>query len=454
MSFYVIRPVGEKLFEGLLIEGKKKDKIKYFSALTLEDLHHKKIFLVLTPNQFFYEVYGLELVVFNETILKIKLNERIQNVGFLMGSYEVYWKILKKEGNLYKIAYLAIEKEPIERLKRLLKEEGKAKVEGVFFTPLVLAKALSEEGILVYQERDILWILVVESGIPYFTEFLRIDELLGVNYSEIKGRITFLKSSFYRDYQKELERIYVFQREIEEGLRGEGLEPVFLETEYPEFIYAPKGDEEFNFLSLEERVIKTVIEKSYKVSLGLLGLGVLFLGATGVLFKINQDLKREIERKNSLIQEAFSSLTQKYSPEKLKAFINYVEEISKLRREPQPLEILLGIVDALEDAKITSLEVRPEGALASGGGSLNSTQSFSPNSPEAPAQKSSPTVLTYSITLAGEKRGIPLDLNSWTREFLTKLEKLVEIKDKKIETLSDESKVIFEIKGVLKKRDV
>ncbi|RUM87775.1 MAG: hypothetical protein DSZ24_05430, partial [Thermodesulfatator sp.] len=134
---YILKPFTEATFEGIGFEGSpsKIKKYEYFPSLLLEELKHKNLYLLLKPSQFFYEIYQLTLPIYNPQILRIKLKERIDSLGYFTKPYYIFWKILEKRDTFYRLAYIAIEMEEIEKYRTRLKEIASARVFTLTFLP-------------------------------------------------------------------------------------------------------------------------------------------------------------------------------------------------------------------------------------------------------------------------------------------------------------------------------
>ncbi len=423
-KFYIVKPLKEDLFEGLGIEGKlpSPKKLEYFSVLTSEELKGKKVFLILKNPQFFYELYGLNLPVYSDEILKLRLTDRVNTTGYLTGPYYLYWKILKKEGNFYELSYLALENRELLRLKNLLKGVTKSKLEGISFLPFALArvfKDVKEESLLIHREKEGLWILIFKEGLPLYIEFFQVDELLGINFDELTGRLNFLKNLFYRDHSKELTRIYLFSEDLKEGLENSGFEVILQEIQFPEFLYAPLVEASFNLLPEEERAVKEVMEGNYKISYAFIGLALIFLLFSFFLKKVNSELEKEMSKKEALITESINRFLSEYPEDKIRNFRTYLEERERLIRNPSPERLLYNIVKACEGFKINSFEIK-EGNN------------------------------TYHISLSGEKSAYPQEANILTQELLKKLGSFMEIQQNQFDYFQEKNIIIFKISGKLK----
>jgi len=451
-ELYIVKPLEGGSFEGLGIKGsfKRFKEWEYYSGLTLEDLKGKKVFLVLSSPNFFYEIHSLPLppggkAILKPEIIKLRLKERANQTAYLTGMVEIYYRTLKKEEGFLEVAYLALDVKDLKSYKESLKLEAKAKVEGIVFLPFALAKALldvKEAHFLVYAEKGGLWLLVVEGGFPLFIQYQPVDELLGINFSDVLSRLTFLQNLFLREYKKKVQKVILFQKELFEGLKEREFEVELKEVEFPEFIYAPKVEGEFNFLPHEEKAIKDVLEINAKLGLlnGLLA-GFLFLGGA-YLYKVNLDFEKEVKRKEANLSESVQRLLSEFPQEKIQAFMSYVQERDRYLKQPEPAKILVNLAETFDGAKITSLEInKVEGQ--------NVGPSGTQNRPQAGAQ---PTTggASYQFTLTGELTGTSGSGGEKFKEIVLKLGKWAEIRENKLDFQQEKNIFIFKISGTLK----
>jgi len=346
----------------------------------------------------------------------------VNTMGFFRGPVSFCWKILKKEDTFYQIAYLALESEEILKKKNQLKALSQAKIEGITFLPFPLAKALSsekEEAFLIYRERGGIWIIIAKEGLPLSIEFLQVDELLGINFDEVSARLNFLKNLYYRDHQRELKKIVLFQEELREGLLERGFEVELKEFSYPELFFAPQVEASFNLLPEEERALKEVLERNYQLSLGMLALSLLLFAGGFLLNRLNHGLEEQIQKKELLLTESINRLMSEYPEERLRAFRSCLEERERLGKLPSPEALLVKIASSLSGARIKTFEVKEEGGA-------------------------------MKIYISGEKQSLPEEVSTFSQELLLRLDSFVEVKEKQFEYSQEESKIIFKIGGILK----
>ncbi|MGB9762309.1 MAG: hypothetical protein ACPLWD_07520, partial [Caldimicrobium thiodismutans] len=276
-----------------------------------------------------------------------------------------------------------------------------------------------EEVFLLYKDVGGIWIIIAKESFPLNIEFFQIDELLGVNFDEILSRLNFLKNLYYRDRNKELTKVYLFQEELKIGLEKSDFELIYQEISHPDLLYAPLSDKAFNLLPENERVLKEVIEKNYKLAFGMLLLSLIFLASGFLIRKANSQLEREIQKKEFLLRESINRLLSEYPEPKVKNFINYLEERNKLLLRPQAEEVILKIIKACQKAKITNLEIKEANNL-------------------------------YQISLSGEKKGDPEEINSFSEELLKEISSFMNIQQNQFEYSEEKKMIIFSLSGNLK----
>ncbi len=419
---YILKVTKEGLYEGLAYEGKppKVKRYDYISHLTFNELKGKRVYLLLKTSRFLFENYHIQLPIYSPDILRLKLQDRVNSLGYFGKAVNIYWKVLEQKDNYYKISYLALERDFVEEEIKKLKEVAGAIVEGVTFLPLALAGIIPREPgdkIVIHREPEGLWILIMTNGNIHLIEFLPIDEFLGLNLDELKTRIAFLQNLYYRDTQRTLNILYSTNNELLEELRDIELQKVLIEKDFPEYFGIFKLESEFNFLPEEEKAIKVVLESNYKISIVLLILSFIFAISAVTLRWINGNLQREILLKETLINESLQRLFAQYPEEKLRAYRGYLEEREKLRKNPNPEVLLIRLIQGLEGTKISQLEVKREGE-------------------------------SYSFVLKGEKTLSPQELNSFSEQLIKALSTFSQIRDRKIDYSSRDNKIFFEINGI------
>lgn len=435
MKTFIVKPIGKDLFEGLSLEGKpeKIKKIAHYPVLTTEELKGARIYLLLKPHTFFYEVYTFSLPIFNPKVIKLRLRERINTLGYFTKPFEICWKVLERKGEFFKIAYLALESEELTFFRTLLRDTLQCKLERIVFLPLALSAYygnLEQISLLLHREKEGIWITATKKGLPLIVEFLPVDELLGPNFEEMARRLSFLKNLMARDFQEEVQSILTNTSEIKEGLEQLNIGVELLSGEYPEFLGIFKVDEALDFLPEEERAIKRVLEFNKKISYPLIGLALIFLISGLGLRQINHSLEREIQHKEGLLHETLNKLISEYSEAKLTAFINYVEEKKQLQKIPQADKILISIANSLPGTKITLLEVK---------------QAQPPQQAQGPGGPQ----FSYTILIEGEKQAPPQDINAFAQELTKDLKGLLKSIETKFDYVYGEGKIKFQIKGTI-----
>ncbi|MCI4454431.1 MAG: hypothetical protein JHC25_05745, partial [Thermodesulfobacterium sp.] len=88
---YIIKPTDTAgYFEAFAFEGKPgKFVSEYYPSLALSDLENKNIYLLLKPKTFYFEIYRVNMPVFNKQAMTLRLRDRIDTQGFLTGPYKL-----------------------------------------------------------------------------------------------------------------------------------------------------------------------------------------------------------------------------------------------------------------------------------------------------------------------------------------------------------------------------
>lgn len=420
----VIKPLKDGLYEGIGFEGKphKIKKFEYYPALTLQELKNKRIYLILKPTHFFFENYTISLPVYSPEIVRLKLQDRVNTLGYFTKPVNIYWKVVEKRDSFYKLAYLALESELIDAEIAKLKNLGNARLEVVTFLPFVLAKTISKEHgdkILIHREREGLWILIISNGNVYFIEFFPVDEFLGINVDELKGRLSFLQNFYYRESQRNLETIFLTREELLEVVKDLNYQVRVIEGDYQEFLNVFQVDSEYNFLPAEERAIKEVLEFNYRASIVMFILSLLLIASAVGLYVINREIEREIRQKEVHINESLQKLFAQYPENMLKNLRSYLEERIKLQQSPEPESLLITIVETFRGTKITDLEIRKEGDV-------------------------------YLLNLKGEKSLPEQEVTTFVSELLLKVDSFALVSESNIDYSVLDNKINFEIKGKLR----
>lgn len=418
---FILKPISENTFSAVAFISKKNKIIKYeyIPLITLEEIKNKEVYLILKPSHFFYEVYHLNLPLFQSEIVKLRLQERLNSLGYFNKPVELYWKVLKKEGNFYKISYLALEQEEIIKYFTKFRTLISAKLEVITFLPLALSAILEDEEdkIIIHREKEGLWITFLSNKVPYNIEFFPIDVALGINWVDLISRINFLLNLFYRETQREIKKLYLSNLEDYEELKKTNLEIYLIEKPYAEYFGVLQVDSAFNFLPEEEKTLIEVLKNNYKIAYGFLALALLFWGFGISLHLLNSNIEKDINRKESIIKESINRLFLHYPEAKVQALRTYLEERENLKRMPKVENSLLHLFYSLQDTYITQLELK------------NGTQ-------------------TYEVFIVGEKKAPLSELNTFSQNFAKELSKHLIIKN--IDFSYEGNKINFKVSGNLK----
>lgn len=356
----------------------KGNVISEIQEIQREDLGNvkaKNTYLIGQFPNFFFETYHLSLPVFNPEIIKIRLNERVSNVGYITEPVEIYWKLLQRDGDLYKISYLSVPKSALLKRKAEVTSPFDTNLQVYTHEVIALIGSLSAEeiepGILLFRRQGtIFFIILSDKGNLVAVEELMVNEMLGVNPQEVISRIEFLRNLFSREHGLQLDRIYLFQSGFKEEI-SPFLEGIY---EIEEVRFRWKVDEEhrekvwvagvlsvpddYNFLPKEERETRKVF--SYlKVACLMIFAVTLFQGIGVTLLswknkKLAEEIKHLDNRERAIIEEV-SSQFQNITPERLSYLKNRLEEIEKIQRFPKVDTLLVKTSQIGIPIKITGL---------------------------------------------------------------------------------------------------
>jgi hypothetical protein len=94
---YILKQTYRSFFEGVAFKGKPgKLVFEEHPSLTAEDLKGKYVYLILKPKTFYFEIYRVNMPVFNKQAMTLRLRDRIDTQGFLAGPYKLFWQVLEE----------------------------------------------------------------------------------------------------------------------------------------------------------------------------------------------------------------------------------------------------------------------------------------------------------------------------------------------------------------------
>jgi hypothetical protein len=229
---YILKTTSTGFFEGVAFKGKPgKLVFEEHPSFTVEDLKEKYVYLILKPKTFYFEIYRLNMPVFNKQAMTLRLRDRIDTQGFLAGPYKLFWQVLEKTDSIYTVFLLGIPVNEFDPFVIPLKEVAKARIKFITFLPFLLAKLSSAEAqIIVHKEKEGLWLTLAEKAIPFYVEFIPIDEMVGIDYATLSSRINFFQRLYRADTGKEANIVAVTSLELKEGLESVGSQNVFLRS--------------------------------------------------------------------------------------------------------------------------------------------------------------------------------------------------------------------------------
>jgi hypothetical protein len=356
---YILKPTYTGFFEGVTFEGKPgKLVFEEYPSLTAEDLKGKYVYLILKPKTFYFEIYRVNMPVFNKQAMTLRLRDRIDTQGFLTGPYKLFWQVLEKADSTYTVFLLAIPVNEFDPIVIPLKEVAKARIKFITFLPFLLARLSSTEPqIIVHKEKEGLWLTLAEKAIPYYVEFIPIDEMVGVDYATLSSRINFFQRLYRGDTGKEANIVSVTSPELKEGLEGVGSQNISLAENFNLYLTIFEVSQKFNLLSEEELSVLRFMEINKKLAYGMYGLSIIFLFLFCAFWYWNRNIEREISHKEGLTIQSINQLLSQYPSEKIKEFQNYVLQKKEVQTYPSISEILYNLANLDTDYTINELTV-------------------------------------------------------------------------------------------------
>ncbi len=362
---FILTPIDGEHFEGLGFK-KKRDGLEYeyYPSIHVNEVKGANVYLLLTPKNFFMEVYQITLPVYTPEVVSLRLKERIDNQGFLTGPYKIFWHELEKRENFFKFFVLALPISEIDIYKELLKKVGEAKVRAIVFFPILLVLSLPEgheSTLVLHKEKGLIWLVVVSKGIPYYAEMIPIDEMIGVDYENLKRRINFYKSLYRSEAGEDIAKTLTTSAEVAENLKNLGEEvEVFLESKEKIYEKVLRLPEKYNLLEEEEKVVHKVMAFNTKLSLVLFFLAVLVYSGSGAIWLWNKKLESNIINKERILEENLNNILNHYPPDKVAAFRKFMKKKNELESFPSPINIFTHFCNLEGGYKVEDLQIRRE----------------------------------------------------------------------------------------------
>jgi len=226
----------------------------------------------------------------------------------------------------------------------------------------LLAKLSSAEAqIIVHKEKEGLWLTLAEKAIPYYVEFIPIDEMVGIDYATLSSRINFFQRLYRADTGREANIVSVTSFELKEGLEGVGSQNISLVENFNLYFTIFELSQKFNLLSEEELSVLRFMEMNKKLAYGMYALSIFFLSLFGAFWYWNRNIEREISHKEGLTIQSINQLLSQYPSEKIKEFQNYVLQKKELQAYPSAREILYYLANLDTDYTISELTVERVG---------------------------------------------------------------------------------------------
>ena len=422
---YIIKPADSPgYFEGLALKGKpgKHLQYEYYPSLTQNELEGKTIYLILKPRSFYYEIYRVNLPVFNKQAMYLRLKDRIDSQGFLTGPYRLFWQVIDQEDTLYNVYVLAVPDNEISPIVAPLKAQAKTKIKFIAFLPFLLARlAEVEPQIIVHKEMEGIWLTLAEKSIPYFVEFIPVDEMVGINYTNLGSRISFFQRLYRSDTGKEANIITTTSEELKVGLESAGFNNISVASNFNLYLTIFEISQQFNLLPEEELAILKVMELNKKIAYGMYGLSILLLIFFGTTWFFNKKIEKEIEKKEGILTQSINQLLSQYPQDMIKQFQNFLTLKKELEGYPKVSEIIYNLTNLDEDYSINELSIVRSGK-------------------------------DYQITLQFEKKIEPDRITDFHHSLLTKISDFT-ITNETNTRYNIENRVLnVYIKGIVKKR--
>jgi len=357
---YIIKPTKTPgYYEGVAFRGKPgKASFEYYPSITLSDLANKNLYLILNSKTFYFEIYRVNVPVFNKQAMTLRLKDRIDTQGFLAGPYKLFWQTLEKSDSIYTVFLLAIPVNEFDPVVAPLKEVAKGRIKFITFLPFLLARlAGTEPQIVVQKEKEGIWLTLAEKGIPYYIEFIPVDEVVGIDYATLSSRISFFQRLYRGDTGREANIITVTSPELKEGLQGVGLQNIAIAENFNPYFAVFEISQKFNLLPEEELSVLRFMELNKKLAYGMYAVSAVFLSLFGAFWYWNKKIDQEITKKESLLIQSINQMLRQYPPEKIKQFQNYVLQKKELQAYPQVSEILSHLANLDTDYTIKELNV-------------------------------------------------------------------------------------------------
>jgi len=222
---------------------------------------------------------------------------------------------------------------------------------------LLARLAGTEPQIVVQKEKEGIWLTLAEKGIPYYIEFIPVDEVVGIDYATLSSRISFFQRLYRGDTGREANIITVTSPELKEGLQGVGLQNIAIAENFNPYFAVFEISQKFNLLPEEELSVLRFMELNKKLAYGMYAVSAVFLSLFGAFWYWNKKIDQEITKKESLLIQSINQMLRQYPPEKIKQFQNYVLQKKELQAYPQVSEILSHLANLDTDYTIKELNV-------------------------------------------------------------------------------------------------
>ncbi|NPA39183.1 MAG: hypothetical protein GXO57_01885 [Thermodesulfobacteria bacterium] len=373
--FFVVVPKDMGFYKGIKV-SRDFSSLEFLDGIEGAQLKGKDVYLVLNVTNYLYDVINVVLPVYNEEVLKFKLKQQVEGIGFFEGGYEIFYKVLGREDKTYQVAYLALPQKEVRKAKQDILKVG-AKLKGmshIMFTSFSFCKV---EGttLVVSPFDDVVWYLLGnEKGLLYAL-YQEVDEFLGLNEAEVNDNIARVKEFAFRTYQEEVQKICILSsKPLIEGFELESCFGLKMPNkdwiDFAGLLGILFVDDELNFLPAQELVTSNIVEFVKKASVYLLLLSVIWTGA-GVFLKWQASVtESRIKDSLSKVEAYVHGVTSYFPPGEVQRVNELISEEQKILRLPRFYEFLIWCARKLPYGtkfKTISVKLKKDGGYSVSG---------------------------------------------------------------------------------------
>jgi hypothetical protein len=373
-NLWIIKPLNEDIYRGFRF-GKNLQNFEFFPEIEISQLKNQPVYLVLEPMLFFLE--NVEIPGKIPEFIRVQAENRVKESGLFTTAPKVVYKVVETGERISKVFVFAVEEKNIKPHTEKLKNAG-AKIKLITHSLLSVFNLVKEKIksqnlptplLLVKFDTSGIWYLVVSEKAPLYAKFSSIDEFIGFSLDRFSEDLLLIKDYLSRFLRTEIKGLVLLGKERNkiqpEAIQTLNIPLIEIQTfeksefyDYPELLGAISLDEDFNFLSPEEKLFLKQLNLTKKVLPFVAGLIAVNFFLGGIFYKMNLNLEKEIEKElisiRKIIEEVSSKLPEE-SLQKIQSYINLEKErVSTLRID----ELLIWLSQnwddtfVLEDLKI------------------------------------------------------------------------------------------------------